>query len=85
MKDRTYFEIRLESLGGLGANLCGKMLGELGVKYLGLNGSAFPVMVLKSGGHRSALLYDGAAAIRRFSLTVRCRRRIFSAFFRRAF
>lgn len=24
MKDRTYFEIRLESLGGLGANLCGK-------------------------------------------------------------
>lgn len=41
MKDRTYFEIRLESFGGLGANLCGKMLGELGVKYLGLNGSAF--------------------------------------------
>lgn len=22
------FEIRLESIGGLGANLCGKMLGE---------------------------------------------------------
>ena len=41
MKDRAYFEIRLESLGGLGANLCGKMLGELGVKYLGLNGAAF--------------------------------------------
>lgn len=41
MEDRTYFEIRLESLGGLGANLCGKMLGELGVKYLGLNGAAF--------------------------------------------
>ena len=41
MKDKAYFEIRLESLGGLGANLCGKMLGELGVKYLGLNGAAF--------------------------------------------
>ena len=41
MKDRAYFEIRLESLGGLGANLCGKMLGELGVKYLGPNGAAF--------------------------------------------
>lgn len=23
-----YFEIRLESIGGLGANLCGKMLGR---------------------------------------------------------
>lgn len=36
-----YYEIRLESIGGLGANLCGKMLGELGVKYLGLNSSSF--------------------------------------------
>ena len=24
------YEIRLESIGGLGANLCGKLLGELG-------------------------------------------------------
>ena len=24
------YEIRLESVGGLGANLCGKLLGELG-------------------------------------------------------
>ncbi len=36
-----YYEIRLESIGGLGANLCGKMLGELGVKYLGLNSVSF--------------------------------------------
>lgn len=36
-----YYEIRLESIGGLGANLCGKMLGELGAVYLGLNASAF--------------------------------------------
>ncbi len=36
-----YYEIRLESIGGLGANLCGKMLGELGVKYLDLNSSSF--------------------------------------------
>ena len=38
---KDYYEIRLESIGGLGANLCGKMLGELGVKYLGLNSSNF--------------------------------------------
>lgn len=36
-----YYEIRLESIGGLGANLCGKMLGELGIKYLGLNSASF--------------------------------------------
>lgn len=38
---KDYYEIRLESIGGLGANLCGKMLGELGLKYLGLNSSSF--------------------------------------------
>lgn len=36
-----YYEIRLESIGGLGANLCGKMLGELGLRYLGLNSVSF--------------------------------------------
>ncbi len=35
------FEIRLESIGGLGANLCGKLLGELGANYLGLNAASF--------------------------------------------
>lgn len=35
------YEIRLESIGGLGANLCGKLLGELGALYLGLNAMAF--------------------------------------------
>ena len=38
---KEYYEIRLESIGGLGANLLGKMLGELGVKYLDLNSSSF--------------------------------------------
>ena len=38
---KEYYEIRLESIGGLGANLCGKMLGEMGVKYLDLNSSNF--------------------------------------------
>lgn len=38
---KEYYEVRLESIGGLGANLCGKMLGELGVKYLGLNSVSF--------------------------------------------
>lgn len=46
LKDRLnsgqeYYEIRLESIGGLGANLCGKMLGELGIKYLDVNSSSF--------------------------------------------
>lgn len=36
-----YYEIRLESIGGLGANLCGKMLGELGITHLGLNSASF--------------------------------------------
>lgn len=36
-----FFEIRLESIGGLGANLAGKMLAEAGVIGLGLNGSNF--------------------------------------------
>lgn len=35
------YEIRLESIGGLGANLCGKLLGELGAAYLNLNATAF--------------------------------------------
>ena len=35
------YEIRLESIGGLGANLCGKLLGELGASYMGLNASSF--------------------------------------------
>lgn len=39
--DRGYYEIRLESIGGLGANLCTKMLGELGIRYLGLNSISF--------------------------------------------
>lgn len=39
--ENGYFEIRLESIGGLGANLCGKMLGELGALYLSLNASSF--------------------------------------------
>ena len=41
VNENGYYEIRLESIGGLGANLCGKLLGELGAVYLGLNSSAF--------------------------------------------
>ena len=40
-RGKEYYEIRLESIGGLGANLCGKMLGELGVKYLDVNSCSF--------------------------------------------
>lgn len=39
--EHGYYEIRLESIGGLGANLSGKILGELGALYLGLNASNF--------------------------------------------
>jgi hypothetical protein len=31
------YEIRLESIGGLGANLVGKLLGQLGAEYMELN------------------------------------------------
>jgi pyruvate ferredoxin oxidoreductase gamma subunit len=36
-----FFNIRLESIGGYGANIAGKMLAEAGVLYQGLNGSNF--------------------------------------------
>ncbi|MDB4868012.1 MAG: 4Fe-4S dicluster protein [Cohnella sp.] len=36
-----FFEIRLESIGGLGANLAGKMIAEAGVMGAGLNGVSF--------------------------------------------
>lgn len=39
--ENGYYEIRLESIGGLGANLCGKMLGELGAVILGFNAASF--------------------------------------------
>ncbi|MCM1157226.1 MAG: 2-oxoacid:acceptor oxidoreductase family protein [Bacteroidales bacterium] len=39
--ENGYYEIRLESIGGLGANLCGKLLGELGAVYLNLNAASF--------------------------------------------
>lgn len=41
VNEQGYYEIRLESIGGLGANLCGKLLGELGALYLGLNSASF--------------------------------------------
>lgn len=41
INDSGCYEMRLESIGGLGANLCGKLLGELGAAYLGFNASAF--------------------------------------------
>jgi pyruvate ferredoxin oxidoreductase gamma subunit len=36
-----FFEIRLESIGGLGANLAGKMLAETGAIELGFNAANF--------------------------------------------
>lgn len=39
--ENGYYEIRMESIGGLGANLAGKMLGELGAFGMKLNASSF--------------------------------------------
>ncbi len=41
VNESGFFEIRLESIGGLGANLAGKMLAEAGVMGVGLNGVSF--------------------------------------------
>lgn len=41
VNESGYYEMRLESIGGLGANLCGKLLGELGIRYMGLNSASF--------------------------------------------
>ncbi|NUU62904.1 2-oxoacid:acceptor oxidoreductase family protein [Paenibacillus agri] len=41
VNDLGFFEIRLESIGGLGANLAGKMLAEAGVVGAGMNGVSF--------------------------------------------
>ena len=39
--DLGFFEIRLESIGGLGANVAGKILTEAGILGMGLNGAGF--------------------------------------------
>ncbi len=36
-----FFEIRMESIGGLGANVAGKILTEAGILGMGLNGAGF--------------------------------------------
>lgn len=41
MFSNKYYEIKLESVGGMGANLCGKLLGQLGANYLGLDSQSF--------------------------------------------
>ena len=39
--DLGFYEIRMESIGGFGANLAGKILGEAGILLMGYNGSNF--------------------------------------------
>lgn len=41
VNDLGFYEIRMESIGGYGANLAGKILGEAGVLGMGFNGSNF--------------------------------------------
>ena len=46
------YEIRLESIGGLGANLCGKLWENWGHRIWGSMHPVFPAMVLRREGHR---------------------------------
>jgi pyruvate ferredoxin oxidoreductase gamma subunit len=39
--ENGYFEIRMEAIGGMGANLAGKMLAEAAVIHMDLNGATF--------------------------------------------
>ena len=41
VNDLGFYEIRMESVGGFGANLAGKILGEAGILGMGFNGSNF--------------------------------------------
>lgn len=41
VNDLGFYEIRMESIGGFGANLAGKILGEAGILGMGFNGSNF--------------------------------------------
>ena len=44
------YEIRLESIGGLGANLVGKLLGQLGAEYIGIKCSIFVQLWFRKRG-----------------------------------
>lgn len=55
------YEIRLESIGGLGANLCGKMLGELGALSLSLNSLSFSSYGSEKRGSPSMRMSAGCA------------------------
>lgn len=70
--EKGYYEIRMESIGGLGANLAGKMLGELGALGLGLNASGFASYGSEKKAHRSALLCVIGKGGRIFSGIPRC-------------
>ncbi len=39
--DLGFFEIRVESIGGLGANVAGKILTEAAIIGMGMNGAGF--------------------------------------------
>jgi len=41
VNDSGFFEVRMESIGGFGANLAGKILGEAGIIGMGYNGANF--------------------------------------------
>lgn len=71
-----FFEIRLESIGGLGANLAGKMLAETGVLGLGLNASNFSSY---GSEKRELRLKASSASVSRrsiFGITVRLSNRM---------
>lgn len=52
LSNQDYYEIRLESIGGLGANLCGKMVGELACDIWISTAQVFRVTVPRRRGLR---------------------------------
>lgn len=81
VNEEGYYEIRLESVGGLGANLCGKLLGELGAAYLGFNASSFSSYGSEKRGLQSRRLFVIVMKIKKLLLILPLRDPICLGFF----
>ena len=81
VNDLGYYEMWLESIGGLGANLCGKLLGELGAMYLGLGAASFASYGSEKRGSQLNPIFAGAGLAKRCGLTAPCITPMYWAFF----
>lgn len=71
-----FYEIRLESIGGLGANLAGKMLAETGALELGFNAANFSSYGSEKKAHPSKPLSGSVIRKWRSGIIVRLSSRI---------